>query len=730
MSKSITVFKHHLFKVPWHPRYFGIWRIIIMIFFVLALGFYSLRFVLKPENYSNLEPKNKEFVASIQAIRWQKLKKVSLHIKDLTSKKGYLLTLDKARKPFKVGDAIKVSGTLVPFEPATNPAQMNWQRFFAQKGIYGRITRATLLWHNPNKIWRFENGIQVMRVHIMTHFSNLFNAPYDTRLFALVFGTQGIRLDEEWQYYMQKMGLIHAIVVSGSQVSLLSGGLILFLRLLGFSFTLRWLLVVLLHSVFFVLVGGGAAVLRSMLMVHVMIALSRLKSHTKALYLLLSVAYMMVLISGSYVTELGAWLSFIATYSLLIWVPKLQDRVLQSWPEWLRLAVLSASVPTAASSVIIMIFKHSLMPWSFVANLLLLPLFELLVILGFLLGIFSVFFAFLSQPLAWLSLGILYACEAVVAVFSKMPFTEVSVSTAHNIFLCAVFLCYIWSRKLSNLKKVAVWAGVVLVTIVLTRWPKPLSIYVLDVGQAEAILMTTPFNKHWLIDVGYGRFSYSSFDKAVSVIVPVCRSLGIQSLEGVFLTHLDRDHAGGIVSLLKHMPVKDIYVGKQAQQNLKKMLPQLATQVLTTGDHLNLDAKTQLFVLSPDTRYSKSNNQSLVLKLSYQHFDGLLMGDAERKVERNLLLEQEEFLRGVEWLKVGHHGSLSSSIPSFLDYVKPVFATISAGRFNRYGHPKKTVLTRFQQLGTNVFRNDLHGCIRIRTNGKHIWVKPFINESL
>ena len=247
----------------------------------------------------------------------------------------------------------------------------------------------------------------------------------------------------------------------------------------------------------------------------------------------------------------------------------------------------------------------------------------------------------------------------------------------------------------------------------------------MDVGQGDAFFIATPNKKYWLVDTGYGRYKKNPFDKAVSVIVPYLRYQGVQQLEGLILSHLDADHAGGIFSLKAHFPIKQVYVSSQARvDRLPKDIP---LRRLYKNDRLALGQAVWLDVLGPSSEplIASKNNRSLILRLSYKDFDALLMGDAESAIERKLL-KKPRVLENVEVLKVGHHGSKTSSVEPFLAAISPQVALLSAGRFNRYGHPHNSVVSRLNRFCKLVFRTDLHGFASIRSNGFVYSIKTFL----
>jgi competence protein ComEC len=199
---------------------------------------------------------------------------------------------------------------------------------------------------------------------------------------------------------------------------------------------------------------------------------------------------------------------------------------------------------------------------------------------------------------------------------------------------------------------------------------------------------------------------------------------GIRHLDAVALTHAHSDHMGGLPAVLRNFHPQELWVGNNppvaAYTALLDEAAALHLQVrrFSAGETLRLGA-AQIAVLAPVRGYQPSaepaNNDSLVLHVAYGNTSVLLEGDAEAPVEEAMLAGS-----GLPstLLKVGHHGSLTSTRPAFLARVHPQWAVISCGLRNRYGHPRSEVLQALQSAGIPTFSTDLHGAVCFRLDGK------------
>jgi competence protein ComEC len=248
----------------------------------------------------------------------------------------------------------------------------------------------------------------------------------------------------------------------------------------------------------------------------------------------------------------------------------------------------------------------------------------------------------------------------------------------------------------------------------------------LDVGQGDAILITTPAGRQILVDGGPGPAALTS---ALSRHMPFWD----RSLDAVILTHADGDHVGGLPELLSRYQVGAFLDSGRpddhpAYQECLQLLEDqdIAHQPVHAGAQMALDGVV-LVVLSPPPGYlsgtaADDNNNSLVTRLTYGGADLLLTGDAEAAAEAWLL--QAGVPLDAEVLKAGHHGSGGATTPAFLSAVSPRYAVLSVGAGNRFGHPDPDLLARLGAVDDlTVLRTDEAGTVEFVTDGQQIWVR-------
>ena len=236
-----------------------------------------------------------------------------------------------------------------------------------------------------------------------------------------------------------------------------------------------------------------------------------------------------------------------------------------------------------------------------------------------------------------------------------------------------------------------------------------LLIHFFDVGQGDSILIESQNGNQILIDGGPGNAVVSKLDESLP--------FWDRSLDLLILTHAHADHVDGLVEVLKRYRIGMILESGEAYSTpeyyewhniiKEKNIPVV---IARRGQIVHVSKDIRLNVLSPFGNYNgvsvkNPHDANVSTKLVYAATSALLMGDAEKPIEYRLLFENREMLKS-DILKVGHHGSRTSTTEDFLKEVSPKFAIISVGRKNRYGHPHQEVIDRLTSFGTHIFRTD------------------------
>lgn len=415
--------------------------------------------------------------------------------------------------------------------------------------------------------------------------------------------------------------------------------------------------------------------------------------------------------------------------------------VAQRVPAWgLRIclvvmeAVLSTLVAEMVMALPMAVYFHRLTPFAAPANLLALPLVGLVMggaMVTFLLSLVHPVLALLPAALTALAL---HGISAVIRALGAFHGADVRVPGPLPWMVGVA--CVAWLVAVVLLREhwpLRAWAGCLLVMVAfgLVVWPvqpvvarDALTFTSVDVGQGDSEVVTSPEGKVMVIDAGgpvgadeHAR-TVSTFDVGEAVVSPVLWHDRIRRLDVLAITHAHSDHIGGAMAVLRNFHPRELWISVDIHEPLLQDLLAEAgregvmVRRLRTGDTALLGS-VQVTVEAPDTAYQPgaqaSNDDSLMLRLQYGKASVLTQGDAEHRTEDAMV---RAGVASVTLLKVGHHGSSTSSGEAFLEQVRPQCAVISCGRGNHFGHPRMQVLQRLQALGVRTSRTDTMGAVR------------------
>ena len=250
---------------------------------------------------------------------------------------------------------------------------------------------------------------------------------------------------------------------------------------------------------------------------------------------------------------------------------------------------------------------------------------------------------------------------------------------------------------------------------------KRLTISYIDVGQADSILIQTPNGSNMLIDAGEAATQ--------EALASYLTSKGVHNIDVLVATHPHADHIGGMAYIIKHFTIGSIYMPKATTttatyEDLLYTIQskELIINTAKAGVVIDLDSDLTVKMLAPNSAsYDNLNDYSAVIKMTYQRTSFLFMGDTSSVSEKEMLKNEKADLKA-DILKVGHHGSSTSSTATFLAAVAPKHAIISVGKDNTYGHPAQATLDRLKKVNALIYRTDQDGTIIVISDGQTITV--------
>ncbi len=492
----------------------------------------------------------------------------------------------------------------------------------------------------------------------------------------------------------QRAGLAHTLALSGLHVAILAGFFLLALYRLGHW---RYLVTLCILLLYLLLVGPQPSLVRAVIMGSlVLLGLFFGKGKVGVLPALSLALFFHLLFEPHAIFSLSAQLSYLAVLGMALVLPCLPR--LQGWKNWLWASV---SVTLAAQFFILPLLLHHFHQLPLVsplANLLVLPILNLLVPLGF---VKLVLGGVLAWPLEWLS-QLTLALVGWLAKGPRLFWGEISPIGFALYFIGILPLLAALHGRLRWLQ-----AGVLTATCALVLLPQALGraeLWQLDVGQGDATLVRLPGRVEILVDGGRD-WAYPRLERAL-------RALGVDDLDLVIATHPDADHVQALPLILQNFPVGSLITGPRVRgdeldEALHKAARRQGVRVVSAKAGTKLEiAGASLRFLGPQGHETLDNERSLVFVLEYKGHKTLFTGDAP--VSAEALWEAEK----VDILKVGHHGADTSTGELLLRGFEPREALIGVGN-NPYGHPSRAVLERLHQHGVKIRRTDLEGAVRI-----------------
>lgn len=548
-------------------------------------------------------------------------------------------------------------------------------------------------------------------------------------------------LPRELRERLQAAGTYHVIAISGGNIAILAALMIGLLTVIGLQPRSRAIVAIAGLLAYALVVTSGPAVWRATLTAIAYLA-ARIWDHRTPAWNAAAVsAALLVCVSPLDVRDVGFVLTFGATSALI--------GVAHHVRQWRNIhSALRWPLMTVAASLAVQAVLIPVEAWTFsrvsvagvVLNLTALPLMTIAQAAGLVMVLSPVDAG--AQLAGWaarlatsglvLSAGLV---DQLPVITRHIPPPAPGVITLYYASVAAAM----WTRGLA---RVAAGASVaVLAGLVITGHPRSeaatsptLSLTVFDVGQGDAMLLTLPDGSRTMIDAGGIGYGESSFDIGTRVLEPALWAQGVYRLNALTVTHGDPDHLGGAPALLRDLRPSLLHEGIRVPRHtpsreLARAAERLGvgTQLLLRGMEWSASGARVRVLHPPEPDWERPrvrNDDSIVMEVRYRDVSLLLTGDAGESVEREIipLLSPAR----IRILKIGHHGSRTSTSQTLIDAWRPDVAVISCGRGNPFGHPHPDVVQRLQAVGARVLRTDLDGQITIETDGRSIHHRTFV----
>ena len=612
----------------------------------------------------------------------------------------------------KIGNTIHIQGVYSTFQAVSNPGGFDENLYYKSQGINAKIF-ADSLEIVDDRLDFFQQGLFLLRQQAMEQLLEVMEERDAGVLGAMILGEKSY-LPEDRKEQFQKTGIGHLLAISGLHVSLLGAGLFFFLR----SYCLPMRKAVVVTVVFLFLYGQFTGFPVATERAVLMMVCGLLARYTGRCYDALSAMALSGIITliqqPLQLFQCGFILSYTAIAGIVLFSPvmeKLSPYFKKNgfWGKMLQAVLSSISVFLVTMPVMLWFF-YEISPYAVLANLVVLPLLYLLVGAGVFGCVLSFFWKAAGGFLLSTVHYILRFYEMVCLAVEELPGCSVVTGRPapglilfyYVILAGGIFLYVKWDKKWTILI-----AGMLLAGILLLFPPSIPFLYIqLDVGQGDCAVILCG-EKTYLIDGG------STSEKEVGKYV-ISRSLkyyGRSRIDAVFITHSDADHTNGILELAANQKNWDIRIEKIIMPEIQKidagykMLCRsfksynIKGNKMKKGDLLSCQAlRIRCVHPAPDYEWESENDYSLTLDITYRDLRILVTGDLEQEGENAV----GTLRGGYDLLKVGHHGSKTSTSQEFLAMVSPRYAVISAGKKNRYGHPSPETVKKLRAASVRI----------------------------
>ena len=491
----------------------------------------------------------------------------------------------------------------------------------------------------------------------------------------------------------QNIGVSHLFSISSSHIYFISTIICYYLDRITYNKKIKRIIVNVFLIFFLLLLGIIPSLLRAILMYSLSTFNYLFRLNIKKIDIMMLVIILAIIIDPFIIYDIGFIYSYLISLFLIIFTNRIRKK------KGINKVIYTTLISFFASLPITIYNSYEINIISILVNVLLIPIVSTII---FPLSIIALILPFLDSFLYQL----ISLLENFTIFISSIEITIISFPKPNIIIIIIyyiILLITLHKPKLSYL---------LLITILIIKASPYLdgdtNIVAFDVGQADCLLIQFPYNKkNILIDTGN---NYSEYK--IKNITNYLKSKGISKINYLVISHGDYDHIGGSFYLVNNFKVENVIFNRGKFNDLEKklitVLEKRNIKYFQNIKELNLN-NNRLYFLN-NKLYDDENDNSTIIYTEISGIKILLMGDAEMEVERYIL--EKYNLKNIDILKVGHHGSRTSSHKEFINSINPKYSIISVGKNNRYGHPNKEVLNNLNN--SKIYRTDLDGSIMFK----------------
>lgn len=594
----------------------------------------------------------------------------------------------------ELGNYIKAYGEIKKPEKNTNFYLFNYQNYLLTKKI-NYIFKADKIEKINTKI----PFIYQIKNYLNKHIENYKSKPY---LEALVLGKDDNIKENVIESY-QTNGISHLLAISGAQITLFSCGLLFILSKL-FSKNTSYLFTIMFLLFYLFITNFQSSILRAVAFFIILTINKQFELKISTLKLLIITLCTLLIINPYLIYSLGFILSFTVSFFLILF-----KVLINKYQNYFSKTLVISLIAFLSSAPIIInsFFKINLL--SPIINLYFVPLVTFIIYPLALL-------TFIFKPLDNIFLNIVTIMENASLKLSNIDILNLSMSHINIIFfiiyyLIIIFILYNWQKG----RNYIIIFFIILLIHHNINYLNPYStLTMIDVGQGDSFLLKLKHNKaNILIDTG-GIASYDDrkpYDIAQNILIPYLNAEGVNKLDYLIITHGDFDHGEMAKNLIKNFKIKHIILNRENNNLEKEIIKKFKGKITNISEGIIKIENITLNFLNGLNTYDE-NKASLIIYTNIENRNILLMGDATKESENYILNTYN--LPKMDILKVGHHGSNTSTSKKLIKKISPKISLISAGKNNIYGHPHQETLKKLKNSDVYITKKD--GAVKINLN--------------
>ena len=668
--------------------------VLISFLLVLLLSYMYCNYIPRKSLFNENEKCTEGYIKKID-IDGNQLK-ILLKSKEKIIVNYYFFSLDEKNSfNLKINDFIEVYGSMSKPNNNTVFNTFNYKEYLYNKGInyIFKSNKIVLVKKNNNILYKIKNNI-------IDRIDNYKYSKEYLKIFLL--GDKSELSNEKYNMYKNN-GLLSILSLSGIHISLI----ILFINKIINNKKISNIIIIIFLLLYLFITDFQISLLRAALNYIGLLINKKFRLNISRINVLLIVLIMLLIINPFNLYNLGFQLSSIVTFFIIRFNNLYIDSNTIKKSLFISLTAFFSSLPILINT------SYSINFMSIIVNFILTPIISLLL---FPLSIIAFIFPFLDKLLYLLFEIVNIICK----FFDSIELFKLSFSKIPLIFIIIYYLLLFCKKKKSIL--------IIIIIFYLYNYyliyPR---IYYIDVGQGDSILIRIN-NKNILIDTGgkiakvYEKWKekkrkYQLIDNSISLF----KSIGVKKIDYLITTHGDYDHMGEAINLVNNFKVEKLIFNcgpyNDLEKELIKVLDNKKIKYYSCIKELNID-KNKLYFLQTK-EYDNENDNSNVIYIELNGYKFMFMGDASITTEKEILDKYN--LLNIDVLKVGHHGSKTSSGKEFTNEINPRYSIISVGKNNKYGHPNKEVL---DNLGNSkIYRTDEDGSVMFKIKNNKLKVE-------